>query len=79
MFFEYMSFLLHHNCLWVRSSPPVGFRLSQFLHSFMFFKCLFILRESMCARVGEGQREGDRGSKAGSALTAESPMWGLNS
>lgn len=24
----------------------------------------------------EGQREGDRGSKVGSTLTAESPTWG---
>ena len=25
------------------------------------------------------EREGDRGSEAGSVLTAESPIWGLNS
>ena len=31
------------------------------------------------AQVGEGQREGDRGSKAGSVLTAVSSMWGSNS
>ena len=31
------------------------------------------------AQVGLGQREGDRGSKAGSALTAASPTWGSNS
>ena len=34
--------------------------------------------ESEQARAGEGQRE-DRGSKMGSVLIAESPMWGLNS
>ena len=28
---------------------------------------------------GGAEREGDRGSEAGSALTAESLMWGLNS
>ena len=27
---------------------------------------------------GEGQKEGDSGSKAGSMLTAESPVWGPN-
>ena len=27
---------------------------------------------------GKGQREGDRGSEAGSELTAETPMWGSN-
>ena len=30
-------------------------------------------------REGQREREGDRGSKAGSELTAESSMWGLNS
>ena len=33
---------------------------------------ILFLRERM--RVGEGQTEGDRGSEAGSALTAASPM-----
>ena len=28
---------------------------------------------------GGAEREGDRGSEAGSALTAESPIWGSNS
>ena len=27
----------------------------------------------------KGQREGNRGSEAGSVLTAESPIWGWNS
>ena len=36
-------------------------------------------RESVCIQAGERQREGDRGSEAGSVLTAESLTWGLNS
>ena len=43
-------------------------------HGFLFFVFVFI-RE----RVGEGQRVGGWGSKAGSALTLESPMQGSNS
>ena len=35
--------------------------------------------ESEWAWAGEGQRERDRGSKTGSAGTAVSPAWGLNS
>ena len=36
-------------------------------------------RKSMHVNRGEAEREGDRGSEAGSVLTAESLMWGLNS
>ena len=36
-------------------------------------------RESARAQVGEGHREEDRGSEWGSAMTAASPMKGLNS
>ena len=43
---------------------------------FFFFNVLFIF-ETM--QAGEGQREGKRGSKAGSALTAVNPMWDSNS
>ena len=45
-------------------------------HSFkIFFSCLFIFeRERAGAQVGEGQREGDRGSEVGFTLTAMSPM-----
>ena len=43
-----------------------------FLNVFIYF-----LRES--ASGGGTEREGDRGSEAGSALTAASPMWGSNS
>ena len=43
--------------------------------------------ERVCVRISvhnrkrdrERERKRDTGSKAGSALTAESPMWGLNS
>ena len=41
----------------------------------VFFKTFIFER----AQVGEGQREGDRGSKAGSVLTVQGPMWGSNS
>ena len=47
-----------------------------------FFKCLFLRereRETEREQAGEGQREGNRGSEAGSALTAASLMWDLNS
>ena len=36
-------------------------------------------REHVQVHRGGAEREGDRGSKAGSALTAESLMQGLNS
>ena len=38
---------------------------------------LFFLRDGV--QKGKGQREGDRGSEAGSVLIAESPMQDLNS
>ena len=42
-----------------------------------FFNVLFIFeRES---KQGKGREKGDRGSKAGSVLIAEHPMWGSNS
>ena len=50
-------------------------RLAQVALSFLFFLSLFILRER--AQAGEEQRE--RESQAGSALSAQSPMWGLTS
>ena len=37
-------------------------------HTYIYFNIYLFLRESMEKRVGEGQREGDRGSKAGSIL-----------
>ena len=46
--------------------------------AYVFFNvCLFFGRER-AQRAGERQREGrERGSKASSALTAETLMWGL--
>ena len=41
-----------------------------------FFKCLFIFEREW---GWEGQREGDRGSEAGSVLAAASPVWGSTS
>ena len=40
-----------------------------------FFNVYFFLR----AQAGEGQKETDRGSEAGSVLTAVNLMWGSNS
>ena len=36
-------------------------------------------RKSMHVNRGEAEREGDRGSEAGSVLTADNPMHGSNS
>ena len=36
-------------------------------------------RERKKVSEAGAEREGDRGSEAGSLLSAESPMWGLNS
>ena len=48
--------------------------------SISFYNYFFdVLLNFERAQAGKGQREGDRGSEAGSVLTAESPMWGLNS
>ena len=44
----------------------------------VFFMFIFEREEKGCAQAGEGQREGDRGSEVGSALSVESPMWGSN-
>ena len=44
------------------------------------FYCSLLLRERARAlkeAQGESEREGDRGSEAGSAMTAESPPCGL--
>ena len=43
-----------------------------------FVLCLLFLRDSKRAGEVQREREGDRGYKAGSALTAESQMWGSN-
>ena len=51
-----------------------------FLHDY-FFNVYLFLRERERAHESRGgaEREGDRRSEAGSALTAESPMCGSNS
>ena len=46
------------------------------LKKFFFKVYLFILRES---DQGRAAREGERESQAGSTLSTQSPMWGLNS
>ena len=47
------------------------------LQSWLFLFCfvLFSFFETEKARAGEGQRERKTGTKVGSALTAESPVW----
>ena len=49
----------------------------------VFFKFIYSdrerERESECTQVGEGQREGERQSQAGSMLSAQSPLQGSNS
>ena len=45
-----------------------------YLYLFIIFE-----REREREQTGEGQREVDRGSEAGSVLRAESPRQGLNS
>ena len=45
------------------------------------FKFIYFEREREKERMngGRGEKKGDRGSKAGSVLTAESSTWDLNS
>ena len=48
--------------------------------SFLFFLMFYLfLRERECTSGGGTETQGNRGSKAGSTLTAVSPMWGSNS
>ena len=67
---------------------PLGGRTeipSKRLPPTLFFNVGLFLRERerahthACKHWGGAEREGDRGSEADFALTAESPMWGLNS
>ena len=44
----------------------------QSISGFFFFNFYLFLRPRVCTQAGEGQGGGDRGSKVGSALTAES-------
>ena len=45
----------------------------------LFFNVNLFLRERERKQAGEGQRGGNKGSEAGSELTAASPMGGSNS
>ena len=56
-----------------QSLLPVSRAQNSLLPELIFF---FFLER---VQAGEGQREGDRGSQAGSALTAASLMWNSNS
>ena len=77
--------ILVHVC-WCRyRKVPLGYiheKLNSWVRKYVYssFFNVYLFereRESMC--TGERQREGDRGSEAGSTLTAESPMWDSNS
>ena len=57
--------------------PSAVFHRVAYLH-IQFFKKIFIYFWESTSGGGTG-RERDRGSEAGSVLTAASPMWGLNS
>ena len=46
---------------------------------FLFFNIYFWERGQKCEQGRGGERERDRGSKAGSVLTTASLMWGFNS
>ena len=49
-------------------------------HPYLFFKHVYLLlTEKESASRGGAERKGDRGSEAGSVLTADSLMWGSNS
>ena len=60
-----------------REGPLTGHANNIFVCVFVFERCLFIFERKSVERTGagEGRRERrDRGSKAGSVPTAESPM-----
>ena len=63
--------------IWQHFACVTYYCWEDYMHSFFkFFKCLFIFDRERQHR--EGQREGARGSEAGSSLTAESQIRGLN-
>ena len=83
--FTLVSVILHMKIqrLFQASMAYTYFQKDVFLSVFgSFFKSLFIYfereREQMCMHVpvGEGQREGERESPAGSVLSVQSPTWG---
>ena len=45
----------------------------------LFFNVYLFFKESVSLSGGGAEEEGDRGSEAGSKLTADSLMWGSNS
>ena len=46
------------------------------LFLFLFFKFNYLFRERESMSQGGSEREGERESQVGSALTAKSPTWG---
>ena len=58
---------------WATQAPQ------ELLFLFVCLFLIFIFERQREREWGEGQREGHRGSKVGSTLTAENLMWGLNS
>lgn len=63
----------------VRGGEILTFLPSAHLYYFEYIKkCLFLFERVTTSRGGI-QREGDQESDAGSALRAETQMWGLNS
>ena len=63
-------------CMYTRAHAYVYTLIHTYLRIYVFFNVLFIFER---ARVREGQKEWDRRFEVGSALTAASPMQGLNS
>ena len=59
----------------------LGSFISFYFQLLGIFKKYFLFFERKRASMSRGgaERDGDRGSKAGSVLTASSPVWGLNS
>ena len=73
--------VVYFNCITILLISYTSIKVKQ--HT-LFFLSLFILRErerergNTCVWAGEG-REEKREFQAGSALSAQSPIWGLNS
>ena len=57
----------------------MGGKPSVLMYSNSFFKAFFKMFIYFLRGRGGVERLEDRGSKAGSMLTSDSPMWGLNS
>ena len=69
--------------LWSTAFPPFILNSMDLYCAFQFMKHYFFkfifLRERERAGEGQREREGERESQAGSALSAQSLMWGWNS